>query len=72
MFASKMGNSTKNHYKTTLEERKVGTRAAWPKLSILDSTIFMRVIHFQLFLTPTDRLVPPTQQYSTQILFLSN
>ena len=26
----------KNHYKTTLEERKAGTRAEWPKLSALD------------------------------------
>ena len=25
-----------NHYKTTLEERKTGIRAVWPKLSVLD------------------------------------
>ena len=28
--------SPKTHYKTTLEERKTGIRALWPKLSVLD------------------------------------
>ena len=32
----------KNHYKTTLEERKTGIRAVWPKLSVLDCSLSHR------------------------------
>ena len=36
MLASNLDNSTKNHYKTTLEERTTRIRAVRAKLSLLD------------------------------------
>ena len=41
-----LSSPPKNHYKTTLEERKTGIRAVWPKLSVLNCRYKMRTTDY--------------------------
>ena len=58
---------SKNHYNTTLEEIEAGTRAVWPKLSVLDcksdilpSGIFLK-LHMDAYLRLTSNLISDLQ-----------